>query len=72
MAEQQRTRSAKQTAEGVGTASASATASTATAVAGMSTPIFDELLREMAAAQHGQAKATDRHSPAAESKHRAP
>ena len=73
MAEHQRTRSAKQTAEGVGTASASATASTATAVAGMSTPIFDELLREMAAAQRGQAKATDRHSSqTAESKHRAP
>jgi hypothetical protein len=75
VAEQQRTRSAKQTAEGAGTAtvtSATSTANTATAVAGMSTPIFDELLREMAAAQRGQAKATDRHPQAAESKHRAP
>jgi hypothetical protein len=62
VAEQQRARSAKQAAEGAGTA---------TAVASMSTPIFDELLREMAA-QRGQAKdAAERHAAALANKHHA-
>jgi hypothetical protein len=62
VAEQQRARSAKQTSEGSGAT---------TAVASMSTPIFDELLREMAA-QRGQAKAAaDRHAAALENKHHA-
>ena len=61
MAEQQRARAAKQASEPSG-------AGTSTAVASMSTPIFDELLREMAA-QRVQA---DRHAKPVESKHRAP